>query len=72
MNTSPSEDIKLQTSLSFGMSKKIFDLVTVFDLINSDFRQMSTCTSLLHILSSSEFWSFCRVLYITCQNTMLF
>ena len=29
---------------------------TGFDLINSDFKWMSTCTSLLHKQWSSEFW----------------
>ena len=37
------------------MSKK----TTGFDLINSNFRLMSTCTSLLHKLSSHEFWPLC-------------
>ena len=37
------------------MSKK----TTRFDLIHSNFRQMSICTSLLHKLSSSEFWPLC-------------
>ena len=37
------------------MSKK----TAGFDLMNSNFRQMSTCTSLLHKLSSRQFWPLC-------------
>ena len=37
------------------MSKKI----TGFNLISSNFKYMSTCTSLLRKLSSSEFWPLC-------------
>ena len=37
------------------MSKK----TTGFDLINSNFGLMSTCTSLLHKLLSHEFWALC-------------